>query len=308
MKRKILVISVLVLVISAVMYGNLWSGEQSFIILLGQDTAFDREKPLVRFDHDRHLQKSSKDCSQCHYTKGPDVCLLTKGAEIKDKRDYMNAYHDLCIPCHKAKENTGPLTCGGCHDQGLEQTHRPFKAAFKHSDHADLLQTNAGCMRCHKHVNQPVLRDVQACFVCHDKKTDLQQTAQHEAHMRCFKCHFEKKERNDISCSSCHQAGFIKPATIMPATVFDHDLHQDVSGCKDCHILHEHSGKHYKSAREGCLNCHEKLTDKTLFEKEKIQSFALFHSQDVTFGCVGCHINLDSGPEYKNCKECHAGE
>ena len=86
------------------------------------------ERPGVTFLHQKHtgaLEKSGKDCATCHLSeKDPTLDMermSTMYMRLKNtsKQEVMDIYHDNCISCHKetkaAKEASGPLECGGCH-------------------------------------------------------------------------------------------------------------------------------------------------------------------------------------------------
>ncbi len=107
------------------------------------------QRSAVNFPHARHFDVS---CVTCHHTWGltePIVGCMTSGchdvAEVPKRKDgepagqgagidyYKNAYHKLCINCHKEMKvknlelqksltssskklpKTGPVTCSGCH-------------------------------------------------------------------------------------------------------------------------------------------------------------------------------------------------
>lgn len=102
---------------------------------------------VVRFNHNsheavlnpapdvRHKASAAAACSGCHHTTGPTgvpqlwkctLCHRGKGDPANPRNtDYdelhrERAFHDKCIGCHRAGNETttsrkAPVTCGGCH-------------------------------------------------------------------------------------------------------------------------------------------------------------------------------------------------
>lgn len=113
-------------------------------IPLGPPAGVDRSRPVVNFPHALHF---SDKCQSCHHTwDGSDAiqsCMTSgchdlaesplKSGEGDPIQYYKNAYHKMCIGCHKAiqVENKkleasgklladqlpkyGPTSCKGCH-------------------------------------------------------------------------------------------------------------------------------------------------------------------------------------------------
>jgi len=114
-------------------------------IRLDQVEAFgQRQRPPVLFPHLQHLD-AGIECTACHhrYQGGNNIvdeaeleegapgirCAschgLTTGKRLSPEldlpeRNLRQAYHALCIPCHRqvrrrGEQAAGPVTCGGCH-------------------------------------------------------------------------------------------------------------------------------------------------------------------------------------------------
>ncbi len=94
------------------------------------DSAFKKhQRPAVSFQHDKHNQKASLyDCSICHHLYKDGKLIkgaMSLGQRCSDchklektsnnKVPLMDAYHRLCIGCHKQRKK-GPVTCGECHN------------------------------------------------------------------------------------------------------------------------------------------------------------------------------------------------
>ncbi len=78
----------------------------------------------VPFPHALHAEKHKIQCSKCHHKEPdptqPELCI--KCHPVKDAKEgvplFKDAYHKLCIDCHKevvAKGNKAPTKCTECH-------------------------------------------------------------------------------------------------------------------------------------------------------------------------------------------------
>ena len=87
------------------------------------------QRPAALFTHKPHVESEElgvNSCCQCHhmYQKSEMLCSRIVGQECSDchlkdkeagknKRSLRNAYHELCIDCHKEVDQR-PLSCGEC--------------------------------------------------------------------------------------------------------------------------------------------------------------------------------------------------
>ncbi len=132
------------------------------------------EKPPVTYLHQKHteaLEKQNKDCSTCHLSQKDEASgqqrMSTKYMRLADtsKKEVMNIYHDNCIACHKeiksAKEKSGPVDCGGCH-----QTNVRVVSSWKdigmdkslHYRHSKAMDQK--CEQCHHEYNEATKKAV----------------------------------------------------------------------------------------------------------------------------------------------------
>lgn len=87
-----------------------------------------KKQAAVTFDHAKHVARA-KTCDTCHHTnkgltKADDkavkkctACHLDPKGTVPSMRDpslQKNAFHVLCIKCHKDQKK-GPVACTGCH-------------------------------------------------------------------------------------------------------------------------------------------------------------------------------------------------
>lgn len=110
--------------------------QQDYVVVLDQNGA----RGLVFFDHKGHQNYVNPDpdwkfkadknatCAGCHHTKSATgviqlwSCRSCHGYERKEasatpmrsKVFADDAFHNNCIPCHRA-EKKGPVLCSGCH-------------------------------------------------------------------------------------------------------------------------------------------------------------------------------------------------
>ncbi len=145
------------------------------------------ERPAVTFLHQKHtdaLEKKGKDCAACHLSEKDPMLdrerMSTMFMRLKNtsKQEVMDIYHDKCIGCHKetkaAKEASGPLECGGCHQEQVTviSSWRPIgmdkSLHYRHSKAQD-----DKCEKCHHEYNETTKKLFYAkgkegtCRYCH---------------------------------------------------------------------------------------------------------------------------------------------
>ena len=90
-----------------------------------------QHRPSVKFPHAAHQQ--NQDCTACHhyYDNGrnawtadkPTTCADCHKSGGQSKLGLQSAFHRQCLGCHtqlaRAKQNSGPRTCGACHVRPL---------------------------------------------------------------------------------------------------------------------------------------------------------------------------------------------
>ena len=93
------------------------------------------ERPAVTFLHQKHteaLEKKNKDCKTCHLTENDRLVFKYMRLVDSTHQEVMDTYHTNCIACHQqtadAKEKSGPVTCGECHQEraGLVSIRQPI--------------------------------------------------------------------------------------------------------------------------------------------------------------------------------------
>ena len=173
--------------------------------------------PLA-FTHDKHMEIESN-CAACHhYTREGDTpaCSACHGTATQPPKKQIavglkDAYHGLCIGCHKRM--SGPVDCGECHAKkkgldliylkALSKVYQPVR--FSHGYHIGLVKS---CPSCHHHSEAD---RTPSCGSCHDnmtvyrylgadRKTGLGLKAAY--HGLCVGCH--EKGRGPVACGSCH--------------------------------------------------------------------------------------------------------
>ncbi len=98
--------------------------QEPVMILNHEQTGF-RERPPVKFDHERHAGKL--DCTRCHHDYdeygnnhgGEDRAQSCTNCHVGSVKEgvlpLMEAFHAQCKQCHE--KTRGPVMCGECHDR-----------------------------------------------------------------------------------------------------------------------------------------------------------------------------------------------
>ncbi len=171
-------------------------------------------RPPVEFDHPAHVEAiHPRSCDTCHRPGGSWQIPLAQGAD--DAETAMNAYHTLCLGCHK--KVYGPVTCASCHVRGRRWKSAPPAKAFGEQLHdRHITALDEACDRCHhvydteakKLVHEPGAE--AACADCHPKIATESAIALKDAvHRTCVNCHLQRHKNNkttgnEISCIACH--------------------------------------------------------------------------------------------------------
>lgn len=173
----------------------------------------------LKFTHDKHMEIESN-CSACHHHSeqgATPTCASchSDGDKVAKKRNIIglkDAYHGLCIGCHK--KISGPSGCTGCHNKKNRKldtislktiSNIYLPVTFSHGKHID---TISDCASCHHHSEG---NSTPACNVCHetatiykykgpDRKTALGLKGAY--HVLCVGCH--KKGNGPTKCGECH--------------------------------------------------------------------------------------------------------
>ncbi len=171
--------------------------------------------PPVKFTHEKHMEIAGNECKRCHHFSGektpPCSACHTKDGKGNIKVALREAYHGLCINCHK--ETAGPTSCKECHGSPLKkydviylsQLSKLYKpVAFTHGKHIELVKD---CKKCH-HKEEGV---TYTCSPCHTKEdvyryegTKVTIGLKGAYHGLCLDCH-KKENKGPIKCTSCHE-------------------------------------------------------------------------------------------------------
>ncbi len=289
------------------------------------------ERPAVAFMHETHVEKLvDEGCTACHENDEDGHVVPEFARDIDRPRKLMDFYHQECLGCHAERSadglDTGPLTCGGCHEIGTSyvSTRKPAGLDLtKHQLHVKAYDDK--CEECHHEYDEKtdalvyVEGNESSCRDCHEDVTEGKLLSMRDvAHGSCVACHREreeqKKEAGPAVCSGCHEDGLPDPLTpqidverldrgqpdMTTITVgyapfldveFDHLKHENLAmSCRVCH--------HQKLDK--CSSCHTHVGDP---KGDMVQLDDAFHTWKSERSCVGCH--LENAQRDTNCSGCH---
>ena len=318
------------------------------IIRIDSMTVFGKlERPPVTFLHQKHteaLAKKNKDCSACHLSQKDEAAdkqrMSTKYMRLKDttKNEVMDIYHDNCIACHKetkaAEEKSGPVDCGGCH-QDRVTVMSSWKAIgmdkslhYRHSKAMD-----EKCEKCHHEYSEATKKLYYAkgeegtCRYCHQETTeDNRISLRLASHTACIDCHRDVLAKNEsggpITCNGCHDTDeqkLIETLKTVPRMKANQPDFVFVKSGKDQgekanpatrmnlvpfnHKAHEMYNDtcrvcHHADLK-ACVNCH---TLEGAKEGNYVKLAQAMHRLNVNQSCMGCH---DTRMTDQSCAGCH---
>ena len=318
------------------------------IIRIDSMTVFGQlEKSPVTFLHQKHtqaLENKNKDCATCHLSQKDKSTgkqrLSAKYMRLEDttKEAVMDIYHDNCIACHRetkaAKEKSGPLDCGGCH-QGKITIISSWKAIGMdkslHYRHSKAMENK--CETCHHEYNEATKKLYYAkgeegtCRYCHQKTTeDNRISLRLASHAACIDCHREFMAKDDnagpITCNGCHDADeqkLIEKLQTVPRMKANQPDFVFVKSTSDQgenphpasqmnlvpfnHKAHEMYNDtcrvcHHADLK-ACVSCHSLEGAK---EGNYVKLAEAMHRLNVNQSCMGCH---DSKLTDQSCAGCH---
>jgi predicted CXXCH cytochrome family protein len=70
----------------------------------------------VAFSHEKH---GKVDCAKCHHVKDKPTAACNSCHDLKEAKNnapkIQDAFHKLCLDCHKAQGGNAPTKCNDCH-------------------------------------------------------------------------------------------------------------------------------------------------------------------------------------------------
>ena len=300
-----------------------------------------KERPAVTFLHQKHteaVEQKGKDCSVCHLSEKNQLSLKYMRLVDTNKQAVMDIYHTNCISCHKetkaAKEKSGPIDCGGCHQEQVTvmSSWQPIgmdkSLHYRHSKAMD-----KKCEKCHHEYNAKTKKLFYAkgkegtCRYCHKEKTEENRISMRLAsHMDCIDCHRKTIAKNEsagpIKCNGCHEPAEqkmiekIKDVPRMKRNQPDF-VFVKTSGTNDKksnpptrmnRVPFNH--KAHEKYNDSCRVCHHAaLTDcqqcHTIEGSKDGANVTLeqaMHRLNVNQSCMGCH---ESKQSKQSCAGCH---
>jgi hypothetical protein len=303
------------------------------------------ERPSVLFDHGKHTEVYKKEgCKTCHPRDGEENLLFAYPFKIigKDKKAFMNAYHEKCIVCHQKsiaeKKKAGPVICGECHVKKSEQRKSAFPVvvfdfAF-HDQH--VRKFNNKCDPCHHSYDEEDKELVyeqgteQSCSYCHDEKKQRGPSLAAErgaiekkgltmrsvSHAQCVNCHLFYTDRGlkagPLECAKCHTgkyksvrelADIRRPDRDQPKRSFITIEDGKMKGVPFNHEFHQKNTGTCRACHHETLNACKKCHGLTGRPEGKWINVAdAYHDVQSGMGCAGCHKTRKSG---KDCAGCH---
>ncbi len=304
-----------------------------FIDSLSAFGALDRA--AVAFPHDTHwaaVSAEGLDCETCHLrTESGYLSQDYLRLASIDKDEVMRIYHDNCVACHDttaaAGRESGPVTCGECHDTRptwvTDRAEMGFDRSLHHR-HGEALGER--CELCHHEYNEQTEEIYYAegeettCRYCHlsvPEPGDVASSLSVASHKACIGCHLDLPDAGPSDCSGCHDAqrqseilvvespdrlergqpdfALLRAGNLDSSKVntvpFSHIGHEDFNNtCRVCH--HE--------SMVPCSECHTLLGSD---ESDGVTLQRSMHAIDSERSCVGCHEAEKNEPE---CAGCHS--
>ena len=305
------------------------------------------ERPAVTFLHQKHtdaLEKRGKDCAACHLSEKDPILDIERSSTLfmrlknTSKQEVLDIYHDKCIGCHKetkaAKEPSGPLECGGCHQEQvtLISSWRPIgmdkSLHYRHSKAQD-----DKCEKCHHEYNENTKKLFYAkgkegtCRYCHGQKMEENRMSMRLAsHIACIDCHRRTIEKNEsagpFNCNGCHdpdEQKLIETVKDVPRMKLNQPdyVFVKISASNDKksnpstrmklvpfnHQAHEKYNDScrvcHHAALDDCVKCHSLEGSK---EGDNVTLQQAMHRLNVTQSCTGCH---EAKLNQQTCAGCH---
>ncbi len=318
------------------------------IIHIDSMNTFDKlERPAVTFFHQKHtgaLENKGKDCAVCHLSEKDAKLDIERMSTLfmrlknTSKQEVMDIYHDKCIGCHKetkaAKEPSGPLECGGCHQDQVTviSSWRPIgmdkSLHYRHSKAQD-----DKCEKCHHEYNKNTKKLFYAkgkegtCRYCHGEKTEDNRISMRSAsHIACIDCHRRTIAKNEsagpFNCSGCHEPDeqelietvkdvprmkLNQPDYVFVKTLASNDKKSNpLTRMNFVPFNHQAHEKYNDSCRvchhaalDDCVQCHSLEGSK---EGDNVTLQQAMHRLNVNQSCMGCH---EDKLNKQSCAGCH---
>ena len=314
------------------------------IISIDSMKAFGKlERPPVTFLHQKHteaLEKKNKDCTTCHLTEKDR--LVPNYRRLKDtvKQEVMDIYHANCIACHRetaaAKEKTGPVVCGECHQdkRAVTSVWQPIGMdKYLHYRHSKAQDEK--CEKCHHQYNELTKELFYAkgkegtCRYCHKEVTVENRISLRQAsHLGCIDCHRKTLAKFDaagpVTCGGCHDPArqkLIEKLKVVPRmklnqpdTVFVKTTKSGIQNSSTVtrmkrvpfnHKAHENYNDTCRVCHHAdlnaCVQCHTLQGTK---EGDHVNFEQAIHRVNTQMSCLGCH---DLNQRDSKCAGCHGG-
>ncbi len=333
-------------------------GKRADVITIDTLAAFgDLERPPVVFLHDRHtdaLAERDKDCRTCHlsekrFTIIPETLELAiqrvdplsprfQRIEDEGRQEVMEIYHDNCIGCHNRMADegaeSGPVTCGGCHQESPEVTLDRTPMGLDQSLHFRHVKAHdKKCEYCHHDYDAVKDRLFYAkgeegtCRYCHREETEKNRISMRQAsHVSCISCHRERQAREMTAgpdrCAGCHDAETLKKIKVVdpvpriernqPDATFVSLAESDEAAAavkaRMKAVPFDH--KSHETYNDTCRVCHHEAMKPcagchTLAAGSSgggINLEAAMHRREAAQSCVGCH---EAKTAEASCAGCH---
>ena len=131
--KKLLYIALAVALLAGLTVSMAWSQED--VYLLNTQELGEHTRPLVLFEHQKHVEKMNEACISCHHDYNENLGMSqsdgarcadchTLEASAENRIKLEDAYHARCKNCHESLFDKGnktiPIMCGQCHKRGVK--------------------------------------------------------------------------------------------------------------------------------------------------------------------------------------------
>lgn len=211
-------------------------------------------------DPRRGATNETEKCERCHHVKDPatgkpvakkgaeEGCVACHGARTENGvRSLREAAHQSCVPCHldrqQKHEEAGPVTCGGCHGDGVRKAAAGTLKRLQRGQ-KDQLTIQAAAGRAAK------VPGVRFDHKAHEGTAPFCSTCHHQGLASCASCHTVTGSRSAAAGNRGRGPAAPRDQEDARGVTFEAAYHRPSSerSCVGCHAK--------RTEQKACAGCH----------------------------------------------------